>query len=85
MSSQVKSIDSIMNEACWTRQPEKTGTLQHQTDSHRAYLFNHELVKFNKKGGRVETYIDRLPKIFDLIPAIGDLILTLYRDIVEHI
>jgi hypothetical protein len=52
-----------MNEDSWTRQPEKSGTLQHQSDSHRAYLFNHELVTFNKKGGRVESYIGRLPNI----------------------
>ena len=63
MRYQVKPIQSIMNEKEWNLQTEKTNTLQHQTDSHRSYLFNHELVTFNKKAGRVQSVIGRLPNI----------------------
>ena len=63
MLRNVKSIESIMDESKWNVQSEKTATLQHQTDSHRAYLFDHKLVKFNKLGQRVESTISKIPGV----------------------
>ena len=63
MLRNVKPIESIMDESKWNVQSEKTATLQHQTDSHRAYLFDHKLVKFNKLGQRVESTISKIPGI----------------------
>ena len=63
MGFQVKPIESIMDKQMWNVQEEKTGSLQHQCDSHRAYLFDHELVKFNKQGQRVESSIGRMKNV----------------------
>ena len=63
MLRNVKPIQSIMDESKWNLQSEKTATLQHQTDSHRAYLFDHKLVKFNKLGQRVESTISKIPGV----------------------
>lgn len=59
----VKPIQGILNTKLWNRQEEKSGILQHQTDSHRAYMFDHKLVKFNQTAGRVEIYLGKLPKV----------------------
>jgi len=61
MIKDVKPITSIIKQKSkWNFQKEKTGSLQHQLDSHRAYEFDHSLVKINEKKERVELIIDRI-------------------------
>lgn len=59
----VKKIDSILEIDSWVQQEEKTNTLQHQVDSHRAYLFNHKLGFINIKSKRAECCIDKISGI----------------------
>ena len=64
MKSDVKPISSLLKEKSkWNFQKEKNGSLQHQCDSHRAYLYDHRLTKFNEKQNNVQLTIDRIPKI----------------------
>ena len=61
MKNDVSSITSIIKQKSkWNFQKEKTGSLQHQLDSHRAYEFDHSLVKIDEKKDRVELIIDRI-------------------------
>ena len=64
MKSDVKPISSLLKEKSkWNFQKEKNGSLQHQCDSHRAYVYDHRLTKFNEKQNNVQLTIDRIPKI----------------------
>ena len=59
----VEKIDSILEKDSWDQQEEKTNTLQHQVDSHRSFLFNHNLGFINKNSKRAECVIDKIPGI----------------------
>jgi hypothetical protein len=57
----VKPIKSIIKQkSMWNYQKEKDGNLQHQCDSHRAYLYDHKLTNFNEKQNNVNIKIDRI-------------------------
>ena len=61
MKDDVKEITSILKQKSkWNLQKEKTGTLQHQLHSHRAYVYDHNLVKIDDKKERVEITMDRI-------------------------
>ena len=61
MIDNVKEIDNLLEKQhYWNVQSEKTDLLQHQTDSHRSYLYDEKLTKFNNKAKRVEIKIDRI-------------------------
>ena len=61
MIALVKPIKSIIEQkSMWNYQKEKDGYLQHQCDSHRAYLYDHKLTNFNQKQNNVNIKIDRI-------------------------
>ena len=64
MIKMVKPIAGLFEDKNdWNLQKFKTGKLQHQMDSHRAYMFDHELTKFHPKKERVDIEIGRLPNV----------------------
>tara|TARA_B110000858_G_C17808895_1_gene479739 strand:+ start:6278 stop:7447 length:1170 start_codon:yes stop_codon:yes gene_type:complete len=70
MISFVEPIMSLVDQKSkWNYQREKDGILQHQCDSHRAYLYDDKLTKFNEKQNNVEIIIDRIhgKNYFDFI------------------
>ena len=75
LTRMVRPISDLMNKGIWSVQPEKTNKLQHQCDSHRSYLFDHNLVCFNEKANRIECRIDRIPNVnyFKFIKVTDDL------------
>ena len=83
MIALVKPIKSIIeHKSMWNYQKEKDGYLQHQCDSHRAYLYDHKLTNFNQKQNNVNIKIDRIhgKNYFNFIHKNKDITNT-YQDI----